>query len=66
MDGRRDSGAAFGLQESSADGVTRGRYEVQLPDGRTQVVTYTAGGKRGYEAEVSYIGQADTGTASGV
>ncbi|KAF0296178.1 hypothetical protein FJT64_006328 [Amphibalanus amphitrite] len=58
VDGRRESGAAFGLQQAAADGITRGRYEVQLPDGRTQVVTYTAGGQDGYQAEVNYIGEA--------
>lgn len=33
--------------------VTRGEYRVQLPDGRTQVVRYTADWKNGYNAEVS-------------
>ena len=66
VDGTQTSGAAFGLQQSSAaDGLARGRYEVQLPDGRIQVVTYTAGGERGYEAEVSYIGEAKTGASYG-
>lgn len=34
--------------------VTRGEYRVQLPDGRTQVVRYTADWKNGYNAEVSW------------
>lgn len=32
--------------------VTRGEYRVQLPDGRTQIVKYTADWKNGYNAEV--------------
>lgn len=38
--------------------VTRGEYRVQLPDGRVQIVKYTADWKTGYHAEVSYEGQA--------
>lgn len=33
--------------------VTRGEYRVQLPDGRTQIVKYTADWKNGYNAVVS-------------
>lgn len=32
--------------------VTRGEYRVALPDGRTQIVRYTADWKNGYNAEV--------------
>lgn len=32
--------------------VTRGEYRVQLPDGRTQIVKYTADWKNGYNAVV--------------
>lgn len=40
--------------KANSDGdVTRGEYRVQLPDGRTQVVRYTADWKNGYNAEVS-------------
>lgn len=35
--------------------VTRGEYRVQLPDGRTQVVKYTADWKNGYNAEVGGV-----------
>ncbi|KAL0810280.1 hypothetical protein ABMA28_010440 [Loxostege sticticalis] len=38
--------------------VTRGEYRVALPDGRTQVVKYTADWKNGFNAEVSYEGEA--------
>ncbi|XP_037051613.1 cuticle protein 8 [Bradysia coprophila] len=38
--------------------VTRGEYRVQLPDGRTQIVKYTADWKNGYNAVVSYEGEA--------
>ncbi|KAJ8681984.1 hypothetical protein QAD02_017776 [Eretmocerus hayati] len=37
--------------------VTRGEYRVQLPDGRTQIVRYTADWKNGFTAQVSYEGQ---------
>lgn len=37
--------------------VTRGEYRVQLPDGRTQIVRYTADWKNGYNAEVSHLEQ---------
>ena len=36
--------------------VTRGEYRVQLPDGRTQIVRYTADWKHGFTAQVSYEG----------
>lgn len=41
--------------KANSDGdVTRGEYRVQLPDGRTQLVRYTADWKNGYNAEVKY------------
>ncbi|XP_022117466.2 endocuticle structural glycoprotein SgAbd-1-like [Pieris rapae] len=38
--------------------ITRGQYRVALPDGRTQIVKYTADWKNGFNAEVSYEGEA--------
>ncbi|EDW00707.1 pro-resilin [Drosophila grimshawi] len=44
--------------KASSDGdVVTGEYRVQLPDGRTQVVRYTADWKTGYHADVSYEGE---------
>ena len=54
------SGAAFGQSETSDTKVVSGNYRVALPDGRTQVVTYTADpyGPGGYVADVKYDGVA--------
>ena len=54
------SGAAFGQTESSDATGTTGSYRVALPDGRTQVVTYSADpvGYGGYVADVKYEGVA--------
>ncbi|CAG9768174.1 unnamed protein product [Ceutorhynchus assimilis] len=37
--------------------TTNGEYRVQLPDGRTQVVKYTANWASGFHAKISYEGQ---------
>ena len=54
------SGAKFNQQESSDAKIVSGSYSVALPDGRTQIVTYTADpyGPNGYVADVKYEGQA--------
>ncbi|KAK0087772.1 hypothetical protein PV325_014111 [Microctonus aethiopoides] len=51
---------AFGNDYSHnaiSDGdIVRGEYRVQLPDGRTQIVRYTADWKHGFSAQVTYEG----------
>ena len=39
-------------------GYVSGQYRVLLPDGRTQIVTYTADDYNGYVADVRYEGYA--------
>lgn len=53
------SGANFGKDETQdAYGNVQGSYTVHLPDGRTQIVTYTSGGENGFVADVKYEGVA--------
>jgi len=47
----------FAAKENRDGPAATGSYQVELPDGRTQTVTYTAG-VDGYVAEVSYSGEA--------
>merc|ERR1712243_56369 len=51
------SGSSFTASESSDGlGVKSGSYQVALPDGRTQTVTYSTDDVNGYVADVSYEG----------
>merc|ERR1739838_579492 len=50
-------GPVFSQKESRDNYNTAGEYRVNLPDGRVQVVSYTAG-PEGYVADVSYEGVA--------
>ncbi|CAL4126077.1 unnamed protein product, partial [Meganyctiphanes norvegica] len=52
------TGNDFAHDESSDGHVTSGSYRVALPDGRTQIVTYTADHENGFNSEVSYEGVA--------
>ncbi|KAG7295342.1 hypothetical protein JYU34_022358 [Plutella xylostella] len=52
------SGNDYGRQETSDGNTVRGEYRVQLPDGRTQIVTYHADWKTGFHADVRYEGEA--------
>ena len=53
------SGVNFGQNEERNGYATSGSYRVALPDGRTQIVTYTVSDdKSGYVANVQYEGQA--------
>ncbi|KAK6623145.1 hypothetical protein RUM43_008997 [Polyplax serrata] len=45
--------------------IIRGEYRVQLPDGRIQIVKYTADWKNGFNADVSYQGQPTYPSGSG-
>ncbi|KAF0297996.1 Pro-resilin [Amphibalanus amphitrite] len=53
-----DYGNNFDHQEKSDGAVTSGQYRVNLPDGRVQIVTYTVEGDSGFQATVTYEGEA--------
>ena len=48
----------FGHTETRDGCSTSGKYSVLLPDGRVQTVTYTVDCYSGYNADVSYYGEA--------
>ncbi|XP_037774621.1 pro-resilin-like, partial [Penaeus monodon] len=48
----------FGHQEARDGPDTQGSYQVQLPDGRLQKVSYTVSVDSGYVADVMYEGEA--------
>merc|ERR1712219_106410 len=50
------SGAKFNAQETADGKAVSGPYQVALPDGRIQTVTYTADHYNGYVADVKYEG----------
>ncbi|KAK7068512.1 hypothetical protein SK128_014195 [Halocaridina rubra] len=47
-------GNDFAHAENRDGDSTSGQYRVLLPDGRTQIVSYTVVGDSGYVAQVSY------------
>ncbi|XP_068247596.1 uncharacterized protein [Palaemon carinicauda] len=49
-------GTAYRHQEKSDGSTVHGEYRVRLPDGRLQVVTYTADHENGYVPKVRYEG----------
>lgn len=58
------SGNDYNRHETSDGNTIQGEYRVQLPDGRTQIVTYIADWKNGYRANVRYEGEAYHPTGS--
>ncbi|XP_053647829.2 pupal cuticle protein Edg-84A-like [Cherax quadricarinatus] len=52
------SGANFGHNENSDGKAVSGSYQVDLPDGRKQIVSYVADHHNGFQAQVQYEGEA--------
>lgn len=52
------TGNDFGHSETSDGNAVTGEYFVLLPDGRRQIVTYSADHNTGYVADVKYEGEA--------
>merc|ERR1712244_74197 len=50
------SGANFKAAETADGKAVHGSYQVNLPDGRVQTVTYTADHYNGFVADVAYEG----------
>ena len=50
------SGAQFNAQETADGKAVSGSYQVALPDGRIQTVTYTVDHYNGFIADVKYEG----------
>ena len=48
-------GPRYDKSETRDGATTEGGYSVDLPDGRTQIVTYTVRGEEGFVANVSYV-----------
>lgn len=51
------SGDDFSHTQKQENGAVQGSYKVQLPDGRVQIVRYTADDVHGYRADVTYEGE---------
>ena len=52
------AGVNFGANEKRDGHSASGSYNVALPDGRIQTVTYSVDGYGGYVADVAYTGEA--------
>jgi len=45
----------FGQKTDSDGDIVKGEYRILMADGRTQIVTYTADWKNGYNAKYTYV-----------
>lgn len=57
------SGNDYNQQESSDGNTVTGEYKVLLPDGRRQIVKYSANDQTGFVADVQYEGGGGGGSA---